>query len=368
MWDYIFKRKLREVNDMSYYGTEERFWSGRIERPYGKRSCYPYPRPIRCYEPPQRPISCYPYPRPIPCEPQPKSIVNSYSTSGTLNTAYTPQLENGQKGLGWGNTNFNSGYEYKYNPCSGFEKSSSFTHTNMPLYEYEKGKVQQYDFQQGEKYHNVNETTTRKPAPIDPLIVDWDNNNKLDVTGKDKSEQDINRTVTEGTHFEGNARGREQVNSRREEWDTLVNWNNKVDFDLNGDGKQDRTEWLKPGGKDPLLAIDNGTGKIADGRQLFNETGINGEQKKYANGWEKLRDLYDKDKNGVINGDELNGLSLWFDNGNAITEAGELKNLRESGIVGIELPKDASGTGSFLKQKQIGAIDTYSYSSRTRIV
>ena len=298
----------------------------------------------------------------------------TFKDRGILPTAYMPELNTGESGLGWGDTYYERSFSrdpgFPYEPGTT-RSNSSYTYT--PLYEYEKQLAQQYDFQLGEKYHNVNVDTTRRNITPrrdrDPIILDLDRNGQLDVTGKDNSTQDVNRQVNINTRNVRRGRRQFRETTRREEWDTLVNWNNKVDFDVTGDGQKDRTEWLKQGTNDGLLVIDNGSGKVTDGRQLFNETGINGEQNKYKNGWEKLSDLFDKDKNRVVEGNELNGLGVWVDkNGDARTDAGELKNLSDLRIVGIELPKDGSSSGSFIRERDAGYVETYSYSSTTRIV
>ena len=60
--------------------------------------------------------------------------------------------------------------------------------------------------------------------------------------------------------------------------------------------------------------------------------------KAFAHGYEKLAFYFDKDKNGIIEGSELNGLNFWVDDGDALTQAGELKSLSEYGITKIIIP------------------------------
>ena len=54
---------------------------------------------------------------------------------------------------------------------------------------------------------------------------------------------------------------------------------------------------------------------------------------------EKTRFYFDKDGNGIIEGDELKN-HFWVDDGNAQTDAGELRPLSEYGITQIILPDD----------------------------
>ncbi|GMU55284.1 MAG: hypothetical protein AMXMBFR33_44300 [Candidatus Xenobia bacterium] len=123
--------------------------------------------------------------------------------------------------------------------------------------------------------------------------------------------------------------------------DTTGKGGAKISFDLNADGKQDKLEWMSKGSQDGLLVHDyNGDGVINDGRELMRRTGENGEQDKYKNGWDKVAQLYDKNRDGVVKGEELNGLQMWVDsNGDAKTDRGELKSLAELGISSIDLPK-----------------------------
>jgi hypothetical protein len=90
----------------------------------------------------------------------------------------------------------------------------------------------------------------------------------------------------------------------------------------------------------PLVVFDpNKTGKITSGEQLF---GLNTFGKSWKDGFEALAFL-DTDKNGKIAGDELKGLSLWFDkNQNAISEIGEVVDIREYGVSELYYQKDSN--------------------------
>lgn len=122
-----------------------------------------------------------------------------------------------------------------------------------------------------------------------------------------------------------------------------------VNFDINGDGIADRVhEWNT---QDAQLVYDaNKNNKIDNGREIMNETGINGEQNKYKNGWEKAQDLFDADKNGSISGEELAKAKFWTDaNGNGITDEGELKTAAELNIVGID-----TKNGKYITKEKVG--------------
>ncbi len=122
-----------------------------------------------------------------------------------------------------------------------------------------------------------------------------------------------------------------------------------LSFDMNGDGIADRVlEWNT---KDAQLVYDaNGDGQINSGREMMNEVGINGEQGKYKNGWEKALDLFDTNKDGKLDAEELKKAGFWTDsNGNGKVDEGELKNAAEMGIMGID-PKN----GQFIQRDKIG--------------
>ncbi|GMU56813.1 MAG: hypothetical protein AMXMBFR33_59590 [Candidatus Xenobia bacterium] len=59
---------------------------------------------------------------------------------------------------------------------------------------------------------------------------------------------------------------------------------------------------------------------------------------RYANGYEKLRQNFDKNNDGQVAGDELHGLSVWADaNGDGVTQGGELRSVQDVGIQSFDL-------------------------------
>lgn len=106
-----------------------------------------------------------------------------------------------------------------------------------------------------------------------------------------------------------------------------------VNFDVDGDGKTDRTEWMAGDG-DALLVDDRDggatkamrTGRNIDGTRLFGDQGG-----QYANGYEKLAKL-DQNADGRLDDDELVGVKAWIDDGDGQLEQGELKTLKELGV------------------------------------
>ena len=112
---------------------------------------------------------------------------------------------------------------------------------------------------------------------------------------------------------------------------TLTTYRNGAWFDITGDGKKVATAFVTGG--DAFLAIDrNGNGIIDNGKELF------GDQNGAQNGFEELRKL-DSNGDGRINAQDNDFalLRLWKDNGNGITEPGELVTLAQQGITEIDL-------------------------------
>ena len=111
----------------------------------------------------------------------------------------------------------------------------------------------------------------------------------------------------------------------------LTNYRNGARFDLLGAGQSVNTAFVTGG--DAFLALDrNNDGLINNGTELF------GEQNGAANGFEELRKL-DSNGDGMIDAldDGFARLRLFRDNGNGITEQGELLSLAEAGVAAIDL-------------------------------
>ncbi|HXE72066.1 MAG TPA: hypothetical protein VNO81_05355 [Candidatus Nitrosotenuis sp.] len=223
-----------------------------------------------------------------------------------------------------------------------------------PVYCYETQKAWYYEFQQGLQTHEVESSASvavrELPRPRDPVILDLNGDGRIGVTGRDDSREILNEQVRVSADVRREGWSEITTTTTTREYDLRVNWNKKIDFDVDGDGDLDRTEWLARGGGDGLLVMDvDGDGKI-NGRELMNETGIQGEQNKYKDGWEKARDLFDADKDGLLKGEELKKLKVWCDeNGDGVTDPGELKSLDSLGIVCID-----TVNGSFTRKVLAG--------------
>ncbi|WP_233254753.1 S-layer family protein [Limnohabitans sp. 2KL-51] len=120
---------------------------------------------------------------------------------------------------------------------------------------------------------------------------------------------------------------------------------NPVSFDIDGDGKTDSTAWAS--GADGLLVMDlNGDGLINSGAELLGEAFVTPDGTKPSDGFAALATL-DSNRDGLITASDSKfaELRLWLDaNGNAVTDAGELKTLADFGIVSLNLNAQASTT------------------------
>jgi Ca2+-binding EF-hand superfamily protein len=181
----------------------------------------------------------------------------------------------------------------------------------------------------------------------DPVILDIDGDGKATVTDTDYQ---VNRTTITTTKDIGR-----DIFRNTYETTTITNKGkeNGIEFDINGDGIKDRTQWVKAQGdktdafvvyltpeQQKLLAEGKYDQIKLDGKNLMTETGINGEQNKYKSGWEKVRDLWDKNGDGKITGDELKNVYIWQDkNGDGKVDKDELKPASAWNIIEIDTNK-----------------------------
>ena len=141
-------------------------------------------------------------------------------------------------------------------------------------------------------------------AVASPIAFDLDRSGAIDVTGETTA-RDKSGIVTTGA---------------------------LVSFDLDGDGTDDTIDWLTAS-RDALL-VDDRDGRAAEdmnGTRLFGD-----ENGRFRDGYEKLAGL-DQDRSGALEGTELRGLKLWFDDGDADVEDGELFTLDDFGIVSVSV-------------------------------
>lgn len=135
-------------------------------------------------------------------------------------------------------------------------------------------------------------------------------------------------------------------------------------FDLNCDGFAEKINWTR---KDAILALDkNHNGAIDDGSEVFGDYHLLADGIKAKNGFEALAQ-YDTNGDGVIdeNDEIFDQLRLWVDeNGDGVSDQGELKSLKDMHIKAINLDYDYVNqpTGT---EALIGNVATFVYEDDT---
>ena len=109
-------------------------------------------------------------------------------------------------------------------------------------------------------------------------------------------------------------------------------------FDYDNDGVKEHTAWIQ--NSDALLVRDiNDDGVISDGSELFGDKTPKQDGTLANDGYDALKE-YDTNDDGVVNSldDKFNELKLWMDDGDGITQEGELHTLTQENITSISLP------------------------------
>jgi len=131
-----------------------------------------------------------------------------------------------------------------------------------------------------------------------------------------------------------------------------------VKFDLDGNGRSERTGWMAGYRDVGLLALDlNNNGQIDDGSELFGEgTVINSTGKKGKDGYTALAQ-YDSNRDGVIdrNDEVFSKLVVWFDrNHDGKTNSDELVSLSSTGVTKVGLNfKRMAGEDRFVNGNEL---------------
>jgi len=146
--------------------------------------------------------------------------------------------------------------------------------------------------------------------------------------------------------LDGNGRPDVAAGEWKPHGDNYFSGAQQVNFDLDGDGRAELTEWMGP--NDGLLAMDaNHNGQIDDGKELFGTAGG------FSDGYRKLAGL-DQDGDGRLTGWELKDLSVWQDlDGDGTTDAGELRSAKKMGITSINTRHDGQWQSTFIRDGQI---------------
>jgi len=131
-----------------------------------------------------------------------------------------------------------------------------------------------------------------------------------------------------------------------------------VKFDLDGNGRAERTGWMAGYRDVGLLALDlNNNGQIDDGSELFGEgTVINSTGKKGKDGYTALAQ-YDSNRDGVIDRNDkvFSKLVVWFDrNHDGKTNSDELVSLSSTGVTKVGLNfKRMAGDDRFVNGNEL---------------
>ena len=105
----------------------------------------------------------------------------------------------------------------------------------------------------------------------------------------------------------------------------------RVRFDLDGDGVSELRQWVRPS-TGILVWNPQNKGEITSGRQMFGSVSW---WMFFSDGYQALNGL-DDNRDGVLSGSELAGISVWFDkNSNGKSEAGEVLSLEQLEITSI---------------------------------
>lgn len=289
--------------------------------------------------------------------------INSFNFYGYNNFAIQNYLYGAFGGFGWISPfggfggfygGFGGGISGFYNMGMGFSYNSL-----TPIYRnvlekndiLQTGKTFDYKFSSvdGRVQEGTRLVNSQWIGRRDPVIIDVDGDGKATVTDTNYEIQRNQRTVTEN-------RGRDIFRNTYEDT-KIVNKGkeNGINFDINGDGIVDRTQWVKAQGDKTDAFVTYLTpeqiellkqGKYdqikLDGKNLMTETGINGEQNKYKSGYEKMRDLFDKNGDGIISGDELKNMYIWQDkNGDGKVGKDELKTAADWNIKQFDTNKES---------------------------
>jgi len=123
--------------------------------------------------------------------------------------------------------------------------------------------------------------------------------------------------------------------------DDLVNPHAAVKFDLDGSGHNAEWGWITPSAG-WLVYDPTGEGNITSGLQMFGAVTF---WISWQNGYHALAAL-DDNGDGILNGNELNGLAIWHDtNGNGISEAGEVRTLNKWNISSLSCQFETHSSG-----------------------
>lgn len=127
------------------------------------------------------------------------------------------------------------------------------------------------------------------------------------------------------------------VNLKDDKAVTTTSIENGAFFDLDKNGFAEKTGWITAG--EAFVVRDvNGDGTINNGGELFGDQTVKMDGRVAASGFEALRE-FDSNQDGFITAEDekADTLRVWKDDGDGVTEAGELKTFAEAGVKSISL-------------------------------
>jgi hypothetical protein len=148
--------------------------------------------------------------------------------------------------------------------------------------------------------------------------------------------------------------------------DHLIDSDARVVFDLDGSGVEHPWQWIRPNAAWLVFDYD-GRGEITSGLQMAGAVAF---WIFWDNGYAALSAL-DADNNSVLEGAELDGLALWRDaNRNGQSEPGEVRPLRDYGIIRLQCLPQTHSTGipyhpAGAALKNGSTLPTYDWTAKT---
>ncbi|MCZ7936335.1 hypothetical protein [Agrobacterium salinitolerans] len=147
-----------------------------------------------------------------------------------------------------------------------------------------------------------------------PLIIDLNQNGRIDITGHTQSREKLYTVFSVGKY---------------------------IDFDINGDGVLDEIDWVMPNTDAFILDLRKGMPpRDIDGSWFFGDS-IDGS---VENGFIRIKEI-DTDGNGVINGEELAVVGFWVDNGDGKFEQSEFRSVVDLQVTLIETSSEEEDIG-----------------------
>jgi hypothetical protein len=134
----------------------------------------------------------------------------------------------------------------------------------------------------------------------------------------------------------------------------IIDLSATVAFDLDGSGRDQHCQWLKPELAAWLVHDPQANGEISSALQLFGNRSFN---LMLADGYAAMR-LLDDNGDNRLSGQELTGLALWSDrNADGISDKGEVRPVQDLGITFLSCKSRAGADGLLFSKAGVGFED-----------